>query len=174
MAPKELMKRTLISNFRGSMRCAIMLSSLCLAFAAAADTWPAADWYVDDDAAAAGADGSREHPYPTIQQAVTAASANQTIYVAEGVYTNGQTQVNKAAYARVHINNKAGLKLIGAGRGKSFIVGSRDPAATSHDDTLTETRTNLVSCVYVRKSAGTIIEGFTLRDGEAFYNNSPE
>ena len=71
MEPKEIMKRTLISNFGGSMKFAFMLlSSLCMAVAAAADNWPAADWYVDDDAAAAGADGSREHPYPTIQQAV--------------------------------------------------------------------------------------------------------
>ena len=92
MEPKEIMKRTLISNFGGSMKFAFMLlSSLCMVVAAAADTWPAADWYVDDDAAAAGADGSREHPYPTIQQAVEAASANQTIYVAEGVYTNEGT-----------------------------------------------------------------------------------
>ena len=171
MALKEFMKRTLSSNFRGSMT--LLLFSGCLAFAAAADTWPAADWYVDDDAAAAGANGSREHPYPTIQQAVTAASANQTIFVAEGVYTSGQTLVSGAAYARVYINNKPGLKLLGAGRGKSFIVGSRDPAATAHNDTLTETRTNLVSCIYVRNSADAIIEGFTLRDGEAFYNNSP-
>ena len=90
--PKEIMKRTLISNFGGSMKFAFMLlSSLCMVVAAAADNWPAADWYVDDDAAAAGANGSREHPYPTIQQAVQAASANQTIYVAEGVYTNEGT-----------------------------------------------------------------------------------
>lgn len=171
METKKIMKRTLVSNFggRGMKFASLLLFSFCLAVAAAADTWPAADWYVDDDAAAAGADGSREHPYPTIQQAVKAASANQTIYVAEGVYTNGQTLVSGAAYARVHINNKPGLKLLGAGRGKSFIVGSRDPAATAYNDTLTETRTNLVSCVYVKKSSGAIIEGFTLRDGEMFY-----
>ena len=92
MEPKEFMRRALNSNFSWSMKYAfLLLSSLCLAVAAAADAWPAADWYVDDDAAAAGANGSREHPYPTIQQAVQAASANQTIYVAEGVYTNEGT-----------------------------------------------------------------------------------
>ena len=91
METKKIMKRTLVSNFggRGMKFASLLLFSFCLAVAAAAYTWPAADWYVDDDAAAAGADGSREHPYPTIQQAVKAASANQTIYVAEGVYTNG-------------------------------------------------------------------------------------
>ena len=92
METKKIMKRTLVSNFggRGMKFASLLLSSFCLA-ASAADIWPAADWYVDDDAAAAGADGSREHPYPTIQQAVQAASANQTIYVAEGVYTNEGT-----------------------------------------------------------------------------------
>ena len=176
MEPKEFMKQTLISNFRGMKIASLLLVAWGFAFAAGAEeSWPAADFYVDDDAAASGANGSREHPYPTIQQAVSAAGANQTIYVAEGVYTNGMGLISAAssAYARVYVKDKPGLKIIGAGRGKSVIAGSRDPSATSYDDTLTETRTNLVSCVYVTRSNDLIIEGFTLKDGETFYGVEP-
>lgn len=130
----------------------------------------AADIYVDAAAQAEGADGTSERPYATIQDAVDAAQGGDVIRVAEGVYTNGMKLVSGCSYARVHISDKPGLKLIGAGRGKSFIVGSRDPSTVTYDDVLTETRTNLVRCVYVNDSDGTVIEGFTLSDGETFVN----
>ena len=141
---------------------------LCAAISAALAA--NADLYVDASASADGADGTEAKPYPTIQAAVNSASASDVIRVAEGVYTNGSGIVSGASHARVYINGKPGLKIIGAGRGKSFIVGSRDPSATIYDDTLTETRTNLISCVYARNSAGAVVEGFTLKDGESFYN----
>lgn len=147
----------------------LLFASACLAFDASAAGLPSADWYVDDDATSEGADGSAGRPFPTIQQAVSSASANQTIYVAEGVYTNGMYHhTSGASYVRVYIDSKPGLKLVGAGRGKSFIVGSRDPSAELADDVLTETRTNLVQCVYVKDSPDMVIEGFTIKDGEAF------
>ena len=128
----------------------------------------ASDWYVDASASSDGANGSELKPFKTIQAAVDAASANDTIRVAAGVYANGMTQVSNYSYARVYIHKKPGLRIIGAGRGKSFIVGSRDPNSNTNDDTLTETRTELVRCVYVGNSDNVIIEGFTLRDGETF------
>ena len=88
------MKNLMMRNFRwmGMKFLFMPLAAFCMVFAAtASENWPTADWYVDDDASAEGADGSLAHPYPTIQQAVEAASANQTIYVAEGVYTNEGT-----------------------------------------------------------------------------------
>ena len=128
----------------------------------------AADWYVDASASSDGADGSELKPFKTIQAAVDAASANDTIRVAKGVYAEGMRQVSNYSYARVHIYKKPGLKIVGAGRGKSFIVGSRDPNSNTNNDSLTETRTELVRCVYVGNSDNVIIEGFTLKDGETF------
>lgn len=49
--------------------------------------------YVDDDATAGAADGSVSAPFPTIQEAVDAASDNDVIAVAEGTY--GQVQIAK-------------------------------------------------------------------------------
>ena len=133
---------------RGSAKIALS-SALFLgaAFSGHADTY-----YVDASASANGADGTEQRPFPTIQAAVDAASANDTIRVAAGVYANGMTQVSNYSYARVYIHKKPGLRIIGAGRGKSFIVGSRDPNSNTNDDTLTETRTELVRCVYVGNS----------------------
>ena len=128
----------------------------------------AADWYVDASASSDGADGSELKPFKTIQAAVDAASANDTIRVAKGVYAEGMRQVSNYSYARVHIYKKPGLKIVGAGRGRSFIVGSRDPNSNTNNDSLTETRTELVRCVYVGNSDNVIIEGFTLKDGETF------
>jgi len=42
-------------------------------------------WYVDDDAAPGG-DGSQEHPFQYIQDAVDAANDNDQIYVCHGIY----------------------------------------------------------------------------------------
>ena len=54
MEPKEFMKQTLISNFRGMKFASLLLVAWGFAFAAGAEeSWPAADFYVDDDAAAA-------------------------------------------------------------------------------------------------------------------------
>jgi pectin methylesterase-like acyl-CoA thioesterase len=89
--------------------------------------------YVDDNPVVVeGATlGSEGNPYTTIQAAVDAAVGGDTIMVAEGVYTQGETVLidGNNSYSRVCIRKKPGLKLIGAGRGKSVIVGSRDPEA---------------------------------------------
>ena len=124
----------------------------------------AAEWYVDDDAITEVADGTSSHPYPTIQAAVSRAGANDVIYVAEGVYSSGEEQIDGIRYARVHVSGKSGLKIMGAGRGESVIVGSRNPASSDFEDG----KDRYVGCVYVEdKSSNVVIEGFTLRDGEA-------
>ncbi len=48
--------------------------------------WPADTLYVAADAAAEGADGSREHPYPTAIQAVEAAAPGGTVALGAGNY----------------------------------------------------------------------------------------
>ena len=124
----------------------------------------AAEWYVDDDAVVEGADGTSAHPYPTIQAAVSRAGANDVIYVAAGVYSSGEELITGSRYARVHVSGKTGLKILGAGRGRSVIVGSRNPASSGFESG----KERYVGCVYVAdESSNVVVEGFTLRDGEA-------
>ena len=142
---------------------AIAFALFCGAFLAA----EAGEIHVDAAASPDGADGTQERPYATIQDAVDNANGGDTIHVAPGVYDRGMRQVSGISYARVHVSGKPNLKIVGAGRGRSFIVGSRDPDSITADDKLTSTRTNVIKCVNVSKSNGTVISGFTLKDGEA-------
>jgi hypothetical protein len=142
---------------------AIAFALFCGAFLAA----EAGEIHVDAAASPDGADGTRERPYATIQDAVDNANGGDTIHVAPGIYDRGMRQVSGISYARVHVSDKPNLKIVGAGRGKSIIVGSRDPDAIVADDTLTSTHTNVIKCVNVSNSKGTVISGFTLKDGEA-------
>ena len=132
---------------------ALLMALACPASFAAGQTW-----YVQ--AGAIGGDGSKGSPFGVIQDAVKEASGGDTICVAEGTYATGGGD-ESGIPSRVSIVDKPGLRLIGAGRGKSFIVGSRDPSSGDefgvNDDA--------VRCVYVSGSSGAIIEGFTLRDG---------
>lgn len=116
-----------------------------------------ADIYVDDDADPLSADGTQEHPYATIQAAVDAAPAGTTIRIAEGVYDQGGEEVADSTSSRVKIDGKA-LHLIGAGRGKTVIVGAPGEGADGRGS-------GAVRCVYVNWGHGTIIEGVTLKEG---------
>ena len=115
-----------------------------------------ADLYVDAAADSASADGTAEHPYATIQAAVDVASAGATIRIAEGVYDQGGKEFEGYTHARVYIGKA--LHLIGAGRGKTVIVGER--AATSDGRGVGARR-----CIHTNWAHGTIIEGVTLKGG---------
>ena len=131
----------------------------------------AADWYVDASASSDGADGSELKPFKTIQAAVDAASANDTIRVAEGVYAEGAKVVEEGSASKsvVSIINKK-LHLIGAGKGKTVIAGSRNPDVRKGFSE--SVSLSAIRCVIVRNSDGTIIEGVTLRDGETCTNGT--
>ena len=116
-----------------------------------------ADLYVDAEADPTSADGSAENPYVTIQAAVNAASAGTTIHIAEGVYNQGGEILADSTSSRVKIDHKV-VHLIGAGRGKTVIVGV--PGAGSDGRGSGAWR-----CVYVDGADGTIIEGVTLKNG---------
>ena len=116
-----------------------------------------ADLYVDAAADPSVADGTAEHPYATIQAAVNAAPAGTTIRIAEGVYSEGGDIQAGSTSSRVKIDGKA-LHLIGAGRGKTVIMG----AAGSDSD---GRGSGACRCIYVNYASGTIIEGVTLKDG---------
>ena len=88
----------------------------------------AAEWFVDNDAVAADADGSASKPFKTIQEAVARAASGDTIHVAEGRYSSSSGRVEESTPCEsVVIVKDKKLHIIGAGRGKSVIAGSRDP-----------------------------------------------
>lgn len=125
----------------------------------AADTW-----YVDDDWFEKGGTGTEAAPFGTIQDAVDAAQAGDTIYVAEGVYDQGGKAYYDADKETTYGLNRVlidkSLTIIGAGRGKSVIVGA-------YDDTVsTKCGMNAVRCVMCDPAVTDVrVEGFTLTGG---------
>lgn len=107
-----------------------------------------------------------EGGYATIQDAVDAANANDIIYVDAGVYDSGGGDSTSSGNSnRVEIVGKPGLRLVGAGKGRSIIRGSR-PAGTGAAFSANARSGYPVRCLRVQSSAGVVIEGFTIELGE--------
>lgn len=94
-------------------------------------------WYVDDDAAPDG-DGSREHPFKTIREALKHAESGDTIYVFEGVYEE------------ILYINKSNINLIGEDKNETTIDGRKDTVVIS------------INADYVK------ITDFTIKKGRLF------
>ncbi|MCK4613171.1 MAG: right-handed parallel beta-helix repeat-containing protein, partial [Thermoplasmata archaeon] len=75
-------------------------------------------WYVDDDAPDEG-NGSREHPFNKIQDAIDAAEEGGTIYVWKGVYYENVV-VNKTV--NLVGNGSADTKIYGGGNGDVVVI----------------------------------------------------
>lgn len=135
----------------------LIIAALCSSAALAADVlW--VDKSVGDNSTAAKNDESR--PYSTIQAAVNAAASGDEVRVKPGVYDTGSMSHNDLSSAsRVLINNKR-LKIVSTGgAGVTHIVGTIHAAAS------TGLGSTAVRCIGMRNAQGTVIEGFTLRDG---------
>ncbi len=100
--------------------------------------------------------GSEDSPYRTIQAAVDAAASGSTIKVKPGVYDEGLKHYNNWDN-RVFIDQKV-LKIVSTGgKDVTHITGSGS-----------------IRCVGFRDAEGSVVEGFTIRDGNATYSQTTD
>lgn len=125
----------------------------------------AAEWFVDAQAPAGTGDGkSAETAFHTIQEGVNAAGANDTVWVAPGTYDEGTSVglgkgTDGAQLSRVVIDKPINLFSTGS-RDDTFILGSYAGLAKPYEST------DAVQCICITEAgAGSVIKGFTLRDG---------
>lgn len=124
----------------------------------------AGEWFADAAKPAGSGDGkSAATAFHTIQEAVNEAAANDTVWVAPGMYDDGETTGPSSGEivqkCRVVIDKKINLFASG-NRDNTFIVGSYAGLADPKDSP------DAVQCIYITSAAaGTVIKGFTLKDG---------
>ena len=123
-------------------------------------------FYVATNGVDAAGNGSQSSPFETIQYAADAASAGDTILVAPGIYDKGGKS-NGFGFNRVFIEKRLTIRAIGK-KEETHIVGAHDAGGSEG------VGPNAVRCIGVTTNsvnlADTVIEGFTIRDGAAFYN----
>lgn len=118
-----------------------------------------------------GADGSYEHPYKTLQQAVDAAASKGVVYAKPGVYAEGATippidlmndgQDTNSTPSRVCIGKDVRLVSTG-GAERTIIKGAQDDSASG---AYSGCGVNAIRCVLVDQSKEIAIQGFTITGG---------
>ena len=147
-----------------------------VAFATLATCAYAENWYVDASKAAGSGDGkSPSTAFHTIQEAVDAASADDTVVVAEGVYADGETNVwtythggsSHQQQTRVLVTKT--LNIVASGeKTKTVILGSEGTPEKSTKDTSRWYRSDSVTCMIVGSGiTGVTVKGFTFEHGFA-------
>ena len=130
-----------------------------------------------DAQASAGGDGTKGAPFQTIQEAIDAASANETIWVRPGDYTTGETRdtmPDSLTLARVLITKPLRIESTD-GATATHIVGASDTSETDATAKQNGLGENSVRCVMAEEAAvGSILKGFTIRDGRSRYANSQD
>ena len=142
--------------------CGLALVGLTLA---AANTW-----YVDDAKyGASGTGKSLQTAFGTIQEAVTAASAGDTVLVAPGTYSRGASKASgDNTSSRVVINKNITVKSI-EGADKTVIVGAPDFT----NEPLHGLGENAIRCVAM-SATGSVLEGFTLTGGYVYQSTGSD
>ena len=114
--------------------------------------------YARPGADAATATGDADHPYPTLQQAVSDSKNNGLVLADEGDYRDGGGFADGLSN-RVYFTKQ--VRLLGAGAGRSVIWGQPDDLSQNYG-----MGSNAVRCVNGSTSHG-CVQGFTLIDGYA-------
>ncbi|MCQ2389941.1 MAG: hypothetical protein MJ240_00845 [Kiritimatiellae bacterium] len=165
-------------NYRKNV--CVGIGALCIGTALGASTW-----YVDANSGLDGAGrGSSTAPFATIQAAVDAASAGDTISVAEGVYATGARDglywsygygaalakypdFMTSGYNQTRVLVDKRLDFVASGsRDRTVIQGAWGDPLEEWSNWRDFYRTNGVSCVVLKSAAqGTTFTGFTFQDG---------
>ena len=141
------------------------------AVCASADTW-----YADASKDAGTGDGtSPATAFHRIQEAVNAAAAEDTVFVAEGTYDEGTSNVWKYTHkpytnvwqqTRVYVTKK--LNIIASGDKAKTVIRGSEGTYSSGSDGSRYYRVDSVSCMVIGSNAnGSRIEGFTFDHGFA-------
>ena len=138
-----------------------MKKLVLIALGAAVSAASAREWTVD---AQGGGD------YTVIQDAIDAASAGDTIWVKPGVYATGGRATSEGSdnTARVLLTKPLTLAATSADPADTHIVGAPDPNSALDGKDYEGRGPNAVRCIRLEKvaaSGGTVIRGFTIRDG---------
>jgi len=115
----------------------------------------------------ANLDGSEANAYGTIQDAVNAAATSgDTIYVRPGVYDKGYGVDEYGTTNRVCVIDK-NVRIEATGsKDETHIVGWKDPNGEHGMSTAA------IRCVFVKSETGSIIKGFTVRDGATAFKTA--
>ncbi len=138
-----------------------MKKLVLIALGAAVSAASAREWTVD-------AQGGGN--YTVIQDAIDAASAGDTIWVKPGVYATGGRTTSEGTdnIARVLLTKPLTLAATSADPADTHIVGAPDPNSALDGKDYEGRGPNAVRCIRLEKAAasgGTVIRGFTIRDG---------
>ncbi len=128
-----------------------------IALGAVASVASAREWIVD-------ANGGGD--YTVIQDAIDAAAAGDTVWVKPGVYATGGRKTSEGTdnTARVLLTKPLTLAATSSDPADTHIVGAPDPNGSDYDGRGSAS----CRCIRLEKAAasgGTVIRGFTIRDG---------
>ena len=157
------------------------LARLCLALAlGGALPAVANEWYVSKaEGNDATGDGSTNAPFATIQRAVDAAAADDTVWVHPGVYDTGTTNglswtlASYSGNSQVRVKVTKRLNIYATGnRDDTVILGNIGTTWVDPSRTIVPTyATDNIGCMLVDTAAsGTVVKGITFRDG-AFHQS---
>lgn len=106
--------------------------------------------------------GSEKAPFATIQAAVDAAQSGDTVKVRPGVYDQGGARTVEGKLNRVKIVGKKLVVESTGGKDFTHVVGGHDPESAYEGMGLGGAR-----CFYLENAIGSVIKGFTIRDGSS-------
>lgn len=156
------------------------LMTILVAAAGTLTTWGASEWFVSPDGVDAVGRGSEAQPFKTLQYAVDAAAAGDTVTALPGDYDEGYEDVNVTVNGVAHttrsrvVINKDNITLrakafLTSGKrediGRTRIIGAHDNAGTYAN--CVGVGANAIRGIWVEDFSGIKIQGFTVCNAAA-------